>query len=483
MTKKILSLLLVLWVLTVFAIENPVMALEEQPVQLKANIPEKYLLHKTSWSSLKAKLADGVSRELSPKKLTYKIPTQIVQPQEISLDSLQKAFDEFSWQIFVALNWPALANGEPDTEQMIGKTDASGVWQHWKENYDIFLPDGSEPLPWGEQQPAPEICTGKGELPVLRQIGKRPLLLNASLQPFRDGPLIDQNGNYARFQISLNQVMFDYIVNNTLYNTEGQQTFKNKGRQVDFPEFQPEDNQALYSGTPGSIMVKTAWKILDQTAGDNPNNFHSQKVLIYTPASEGVDESCQIGQVGLVGMHLVSKLKDQPQWTWSTFEHMANVPTQGITPSVDHYSFYKPDCDNCLDVNVQPPQPWNPNQKGTPVQIIRETPISEETQAINNSWHDALATVNPQSVWLNYQLVSTQWPTRTNNPADPSGNPAPQFLANTTLETYIQGNTPNVSSSCILCHNNATDTTGSFSDFTFTLSLPDSIQEQLKSTE
>ncbi|NER96591.1 MAG: hypothetical protein F6J86_22565 [Symploca sp. SIO1B1] len=414
------------------------------------------------------------------QRATYQIPTQITTPQEISLDSLQDAFDEFSWQMFVGLNWPVLPNGAPDIEKKIGETDVPGVWQFWKENYDIFLPDGSLPLPWGEQQPPPAICEGQENLSVMRQIGKRPLLLNASMQPFRDGPLIDQNGNYARFQISLNQVMFDYIMHNSLYNREGQQEFKHSGNQVNFPEFQPGENNNPYSGDPGAIMVKTSWKILDKGVGDDPNQFHAQKVLIYTPAGEGVNESCEIGQVGLVGMHIVAKLKNQPQWTWSTFEHIANAPTQGITPPLPSYWFYKKDCDDCLAVNTQPQQPWNPNQPGTPVQVVRQTPIANSTQAINTSWHKALAAINPESVWLNYQLVSTQWPTQPNNPVDPSGNPAPPFLANTTLETYIQGNTPNVSSSCILCHNNATDTTGSFSDFTFTLSLPESIQEVLK---
>ena len=54
-------------------------------------------------------------------------------------------------------------------------------------------------------------------------------------------------------------------------------------------------------------------------------------------------------------------------------------------------------------------------------------------------------------------------------PTDPTGNPAPAFLANTTLETYIQGRVPQVSSNCTGCHNNATMTNGLASDFTYLL--------------
>jgi hypothetical protein len=34
--------------------------------------------------------------------------------------------------------------------------------------------------------------------------------------------------------------------------------------------------------------------------------------------------------------------------------------------------------------------------------------------------------------------------------------PAPTFLANSTLETYSQGDVPLASSSCMACHSNAT---------------------------
>jgi hypothetical protein len=66
-------------------------------------------------------------------------------------------------------------------------------------------------------------------------------------------------------------------------------------------------------------------------------------------------------------------------------------------------------------------------------------------------------------------LVSTQWPTDAGSKTDPTGRPAPTFLANTTAETYIQGTVPQASSNCIGCHNNATTTTGKFSDFTYIL--------------
>lgn len=40
-------------------------------------------------------------------------------------------------------------------------------------------------------------------------------------QPVRTGPLIDQDGHYALFDILMNEVMFEYIETNNLYSQEG----------------------------------------------------------------------------------------------------------------------------------------------------------------------------------------------------------------------------------------------------------------------
>jgi hypothetical protein len=75
----------------------------------------------------------------------------------------------------------------------------------------------------------------------------------------------------------------------------------------------------------------------------------------------------------------------------------------------------------------------------------------------------------PNTVWQHYMLISTQWPTDGTSKTDPNGVPAPTFLANTTMETYIQGSVPQASSSCMACHGNATDTSGRPSNFTYVL--------------
>ncbi|MFZ6047035.1 cytochrome C [Pseudomonas sp. CR3202] len=408
--------------------------------------------------------------------LSPQIPFDVTVVPPVSLQSLQHDFDVLSWQTFVAVNWPALANGQADTGAQIGKPDAATVWESWKESYQIFLPNGQKPAGWNQPSPPPAACQGLKSGRVLQQMGKVPDVLDETIQPFKTGPLVDQSGRYTRNEIVLNQSMFDGIVDNGLYSIEGQQAFfTNVKNQV---AFSCGSNQAKQVG---SIMIKASWKLLD--GDDQPQDFHTVDALVYTPGNSDPDkgpiipESCTSAKVGLIGLHIVHKTADAPQWVWSTFEHVRNVPekTTPVNERKGPYLFYDPHADN-RPVNEPPPRPWNPAVKSTPSQIVREIPIDAATQQLNAQFQSALA----GTVWANYQLVSTQWPTdpadncQSPSPTNPLGTPAPNFLANTTLETYIQGTTPQASSSCMECHNNATTKVTqsprtSFADFTYLL--------------
>ena len=104
-------------------------------------------------------------------------------------------------------------------------------------------------------------------------------------------------------------------------------------------------------------------------------------------------------------------------------------------------------------------------------QIVRETPLTNAAKNMNTIFQSMLA----NSVWKNYMLISTQWPSTFDctklhsqnarphrtpktdflKQPDMTCSPAPTFMANSTLETYSQGDIPLASSSCIACHGNA----------------------------
>jgi hypothetical protein len=396
-----------------------------------------------------------------------------------TLQQLQHDFDVFSWQSFVALNWPT------DPNQVIGSSadgDNPTAWGTYIESYEVFLPNGQTPS-WNSRS-VPPICqpgnasagNSGANLPVFRMTQKvSDQVLNFAGQAFGTGPLIDQRGEYVRYAIHLNSDAFNYILNNNLYSKEGQASFSGE---VSFPFVNnggptPTPTPPITKPTVGSIVIKSGWRVLDAAQGDVLSRYHKIDAYVYTPGSDNpkIDSSCERKTLGLVGFHVAHKTTSAPQWIWSTFEQVDNVQVGFNAPNGLKPSFFNPACHSC-PVNRPPPKPWNPNVKTTPSQITRVLSIDDATKQLNSQWQGFLAAVSPNSVWQFYELVSTQWPT---NPGrSPTGDPAPQFLANTTIETYIQGKVPNSSSSCIMCHNNATTATGpagvvKFSDFSYLL--------------
>jgi hypothetical protein len=403
--------------------------------------------------------ADKVTTPLSPV-----LPFDVTLPpkdQRVLETTVRRGFDLFSWHSFIAMCWPT-KNGE-----VIGQFgDNPTVWESWKKNYEIFLDSGQRPGPW-------DIANQSGQV-TLSQTGTPPNM-TAIFQPFLTGPLIDQHGEYARFEIAMNKQMFEYIDHHQLYNIQGQRAFTDST--VIFPE---GDNTTK---TYGAILVKASWKILGKD--DDTSRFHKIKALIHTVAlpSRGIKDTSYVAWVGLVGLHIGTKTVTSPQWIWSTFEQEDNVPDYGNIDKSKHYNFYNGAAGD-KKLNHAPVQPWNPGIKGqTPSQVARLTPVYSGTQTLNDSIHKLIVAINPHSVWQHYKLVGTQWPV--NPTASNTGNPFPVYMANTTLETYDQGTVkdgkiayaPGVTSSCIGCHNGASTWGGKPSDFTFVLMTAKSVKK------
>jgi hypothetical protein len=402
-----------------------------------------------------------------------KLPPNATNTQKL-LD-IQGDFDIYSWNTFIALNWPPGPDGNGDPKKTIGQNgDNDAVWEHFRDVVDVFLPGGATPAYNGPEIIPPECKADFAPgMHVISQVGKTPTVLSDFSQPFNTGPIIDQNGIYTRMSILVNKPMFDYILSNALYSKAGQKVFSGA---VKFP-------CGVLGGAEGAIMVKSAWKVIDPA---DKGRFHSEEVLVYSPASQNPKYPATCGKklMGLVGLHIGHKTNSGAQWLWSTFEQIDNVPSEADVSGGKlkaKYNYYNPKCTakDCPP-NQVPPRPWDPTKVSSfHSQIVRMNMFKgnefafTSAAARNADAVKLLAGVNPNSVWQNYELISTMWPTNTGqcqaNPGDPLGTPAPNFLANTTLETYIQGMVPNVSSNCIECHNNATMTTPVPSDFTYVL--------------
>jgi hypothetical protein len=375
-------------------------------------------------------------------------------PPDLPANPTQADAVAFAWRSFVAVNWPNLAlyRGTPDRNKTIGQP-GDVVWHTWKAPDEIFYPDGSQPPPWNQYGGSlPPECTGRGAAMgdfVLRRVTKVPGdVRNNAIELAKEvvgGTLTDQQGNLARYEVRLNQTLFDAIVAHQYYNVQGQ-------------------DRATSISFPSAVMeVKAAWREI--TPDEVPAirlRYFRRNAWIYTPAFGPDPATCAKGEVGLVGLHITQKTPSRPQWIWATFEHIDNVPpfSNPQAPGPVPYSFDNPNC---------PPTKCVPNQStesngvptGIPTQVNRTVNIGQDAQQANPVWQAALAKV-PGSPFQFYQLVDVQWP---QTPSQrPAGDPTPGLLANATMETYIP------ESSCLNCHFTARTASGKLSsDYSFML--------------
>ncbi|MEA2240287.1 MAG: hypothetical protein QOC81_5011 [Thermoanaerobaculia bacterium] len=188
----------------------------------------------------------------------------------------------------------------------------------------------------------------------------------------------------------------------------------------------------------GAVHLKAAWILLQN---EDPSKYHTAEAA-YFKTDKNNKRCMAYGTFGLVGLHIIQRVHqgnaataNPPGGTFifATWEHITN-DTAGFTYS-DFFSG----------------QPFaGPPKRGfypTPASALpatRKFPILPGTVAVNNAVHTAIRNANPNSVWLNYQLVGTQFKAITSppmpqpgNPNDPTGIGQPLFLANLVIETNV----------------------------------------------
>src|SRR5262249_26071932 len=156
---------------------------------------------------------------------------------------------------------------------------------------------------WTDKKIVPPECLDqynklKGQVMVIEMIEE------TFNEPFKTGPLIDQQGNYAIFDILMNQSMFGYIQKHNLQSKAGQQSKENASLKIDFPAGANKGQAAqanMPPGDPGAVMLKVSWKVLDAPA--ERQNFHTVDALVLMPRhpNETTKPPCLRKTLGLVG--------------------------------------------------------------------------------------------------------------------------------------------------------------------------------------
>lgn len=200
--------------------------------------------------------------------------------------------DEQAWRLFVALNAP---HG----------------WELWANTGEVYLPDGRDPGPRVKRAaPAEPVDERRFDTSDLKELANLRHIVGGAMAPFRD-PVA---GAKRLIEIRMNQVAYDYIRAQELYNLDGQVRLVKAGREVQFPS--------------GSTEVKAHWRPIDP----------DQRSRYRTVSVRRADGSTQL--FGLTALHIATKTA--PQWAWATFEHVDNPRrTDGdgwILPSRDRFA-------------------------------------------------------------------------------------------------------------------------------------------------
>lgn len=423
-----------------------------------------------------------------------------VLPRTFNNHAVQEGADCLSWQMFIALNWPAAA-GAPGRAAAVpasqlgrpGDTRLS-VWQSWAEASAVFA-DPAQAL----RKPSTKL-----ELHVIQQTG--------------GGWLTSQAGNPTYYDVRLNPDMVQWIAENRLVTYAGQAAcVRGKGGfnqphggaapgasgNIDVgPDRDCQGSVRTYGQNVGAISIKAAWTELPAD-GSLDYRYKTARATISDPVTGKAHDAT----VGLVGFHIARKLPGAEQLLWATFEQVDNAPDEGSMsrPALPAgaparlaerpgFTFFDAACVPARDeygcahnlrpavpcTRLAPRAPEGCRPLSAPTQVTRRTPVARE---IDSSTADAWAAIRralpagaPDSVFAYYRLIDVQWPAmdippiaaRTRVPlltANMIPEDGTRIVANTTMETYVQGE-----QSCMDCHREAAIASPSADGATRTLS-------------
>jgi len=404
---------------------------------------------------------------------TTRIPADIPVP---NVDATPSTFQKFSWDSFLGLT-AAEVGGPP-----AASPSQDPLWREWSSVVDMLSCQDS-PTPAGcecangdcGQSGArffPASCRGIPGYENYRVLGQRgqfdDSFLQASVGGVTNHAVIDQFGNFLRYEILVSPVNYATVIDEQLWDAD---VLDARQDDLNFSCGTSEYNggDPAHPGM-GDITLKLAWMDVEEEAGDvlDLNTYYTEQLLVHTPAyrtEEGV-ERCELRNMAMVGLHIVHKTLRQPGRIWSTFEHRdlapnclekmpgaGNVDTNMSCPdSVDReFNLFGTQCNDddtaCAACNVTPAHndpddvcrnPTTPQQIGwcldrepEPVEgtskLCRHVAV-EPPEIVNvpapipnplpenypqaAAWNQACANelvAGGHDPWSNYMLISGQW--------------------------------------------------------------------------
>ncbi len=308
--------------------------------------------------------------------ISYKVPTDTTDPNDLEKSAI------FAWNEFIALTWPAAAQGPdaypretPDTNLEYGEVGPTGqvVWETFRHKVEIFpyfLGESPNPTgaPNGYTPTAPDYgYDSKPEYNYERPIAAFPGL-QGETTPFNNldesteialnvlfagvvkprmahSGIETDSGQKILFQAKANKVMYQYAVQTALetggqFNADLRKTYIDNGAANFFlsdpstflnpyTQLPISDNSAV---TLGTMELKAAFRRLG--AQEDPSKFYTAPVRYYVEEEEdGVkkiyyvdsNNSKQPETWALIALHIIHKTANSPSFSYATFGHINNI--------------------------------------------------------------------------------------------------------------------------------------------------------------
>jgi hypothetical protein len=138
------------------------------------------------------------------------------------------------------------------------------------------------------------------------------------------------------FQAKVNQAEYDYI--RKIYNAD------NPPPNIELP---PNAGNPLLAPTTWtddeSIEIKSAWRNMDCGTVES-SRYHTAEVLYYGGTNKTPQP--QVGTFGLIGLHILRKMKNYPAFVYTTFEHVDNMNSGAYFIALYNDMQYDPPIDN-----------------------------------------------------------------------------------------------------------------------------------------
>lgn len=227
------------------------------------------------------------------------------------------------------------------------------------------------------------------------------------------------------------------------------------------------------------VEVKMSW--VDASTISSPGNYIQVSATVpnYNTSnpSQWVPSGTKDITLALVGVHFVATVLGHPEMIWATFEHFGNTPNNAYTytsttgnqtipqDNTGTWLFCVTNCPTGSTFNqshavlsganivgkpagsaISPSNTQRTNPWGLPGTAAASVGSNTQIVSINNS---VLSQLLSGDMRKNYFMLGATW-TIGGAPPTPSGiQVGTNLLANSTMETYVQGST-----NCFTCHDN-----------------------------